>query len=70
MSSLSEVVLAGAIGLGMYELYHHHHYGNFGFGNPNHHFFGGQGYTNPYGYDNMGFNQPTGYHHHHRHHLY
>jgi hypothetical protein len=34
MSNLSEIALAGAVGLGAYELYHHHQYGNFGFGNP------------------------------------
>ncbi|CAF0713151.1 unnamed protein product [Adineta steineri] len=58
-----DMVIVGAVGLGAYELWHHHHYGNFGFGNPyNHAGFGG--YSNPYGYSApYGFNHP--HHHHH-----
>ncbi len=54
-----DVALVGAASLGAYELWHHHHYGNFGFGNPyNQGGFGG--YGTPYGYG-----QPNGHHHHH-----
>ncbi len=54
-----DAALVGAAGLGAYELWHHHHYGNFGFGNPNNQ--GGVGnYGNPYGYG-----QQQGHHHHH-----
>ncbi|CAF1410469.1 unnamed protein product [Adineta steineri] len=39
-----DAALVGAVGLGAYELWHHHHYGTWGFGNPNkHHGGGGQG---------------------------
>ncbi len=31
---LRDVAIAGAIGVGAYELWHLHHYGNLGFGNP------------------------------------
>ncbi|CAF0758254.1 unnamed protein product [Adineta steineri] len=59
-----DMAIVGAVGLGAYELWHHHHYGNFGFGNPyNQAGFGG--YSNPYGYGTpYGFNHP---HHHHHH---
>jgi hypothetical protein len=49
-----DTALVGAAGLGAYELWHHHHYGNFGFGNPyNRGGFGGGfgGYGAPYGYN-------------------
>jgi len=52
-----DAALVGAAGLGAYELYHHHQYGNFGFGNPNNQggFGGGYGdpnaYGAPYGYN-------------------
>ena len=65
MFNLPEVALAGAVGLGAYELYHHHQYGNFGFGNPNHQSFGMGGYGDPYGYGNTGFGQQFGHHQHH-----
>jgi hypothetical protein len=57
-----DVALVGAAGLGAYELWHHHQYGNFGFGNPyNQGGFGGSGgYGTPYGYG-----QSYGHHHHH-----
>jgi hypothetical protein len=45
-----DVALAGAAGLGAYELYHHHQYGNFGFGNPYNQNMGFGGYGDPYGY--------------------
>ena len=49
---LRDVMIAGAIGLGAYELYHYQQYGDFGFGNPNHHHHhhGFGGYGTPYGY--------------------
>ena len=41
---LLHVMIAGAVGLGGYEVWHYHQYGNFGFGNPyHHHGFGGYG---------------------------
>jgi hypothetical protein len=40
-----DAALVGAVGLGAYELWHHHQYGTFGFGNPNNQGgFGGGGY--------------------------
>jgi hypothetical protein len=48
-----DAALVGGAGLGAYELYHHHQYGNFGFGNPYNGGFGGGyggGYGGPYGY--------------------
>ncbi len=53
-----DAALVGAVGLGAYELWHHHQYGNFGFGNPyNQGGFGG-GYGSPYGYGaNYGYPQ-------------
>ncbi|CAF2662103.1 unnamed protein product [Rotaria sp. Silwood2] len=47
---LGDALLAGAVGLGAYELWHHHQYGNFGFGNPYNQggMFGG--YDSSYGY--------------------
>lgn len=51
-----DAALVGAVGLGAYELWHHHHYGTWGFGNPyNQGGFGGYGSV-PYG---------NGHHHHH-----
>ena len=47
---LRDIGLAGAAGLGGYELWHHHHYGNFGFGNPYNQGTGFGGYGAPYGY--------------------
>jgi hypothetical protein len=50
---LRDVGLAGAAGLGGYELWHHHQYGDFGFGNPYNQGFGNGGYGgygSPYGY--------------------
>ena len=47
---LRDVGIAGAVGLGAYELWHHHQYGNFGFGNPNNQGYGYGGYGTPYGY--------------------
>jgi hypothetical protein len=41
MFNLPEMALVDAAGLGVYELYHHHQYGN--------------GYGSLYGYNNMGF---------------
>jgi hypothetical protein len=44
---------AAVVGLAGYELWHHHHYGNFGFGNPYNHYnngFGGGYGGSPYGY--------------------
>jgi hypothetical protein len=56
-----DAALVGGAALGAYELWHHHHYGNFGFGNPNNQLGGfGGGYGAPYGY---------GGHHHHHHFL-
>jgi hypothetical protein len=63
MFNLPELALAGAVGLGAYELYHHHKYGNFGFGNPYNNSFG---YGSPYGY-NTGFG---GSHHGRHHHIF
>lgn len=68
MIELDKAALLGATGLGAYELYHHHRYGNFGFGNPyRHHALvaigGPYGYGVPYGYAYTG----VGYPHHHRH---
>jgi hypothetical protein len=65
MFNVPEMALAGAAGLGAYELYHHHQYGNFGFGNP---YNNGMGYGSPYGYNNMGFGGFGGPHHGHHHH--
>jgi hypothetical protein len=49
-----DAALVGAVGLGAYELWHHHHYGNFGFGNPyNQGGFGGYGAN--YGYPRQYF---------------
>ncbi|CAF4916961.1 unnamed protein product, partial [Rotaria socialis] len=49
MRGLEELALAGAVGLGAYELYHHHQYGNFGFGNPyNNNNNNSFGYGDPY----------------------
>ncbi|UJR07919.1 hypothetical protein I4U23_012202 [Adineta vaga] len=47
-----DAALVGGVALGAYELYHHHQYGNFGFGNPyNGGGYGGSyGYGSPYGY--------------------
>jgi len=44
--------LDAGLGLGAYELWHHHHYGNFVFGNPyHHHHLGGYGgFGARYGY--------------------
>ena len=47
---LRDVALAGAVGLGGYELWHLHHYGNFGFGDPYQQNYNYGGYTTPYGY--------------------
>jgi hypothetical protein len=55
-----DAALVGAVGLGAYELWHHHQYGNFGFGAPNNPQAGFGGYGSPYGYG-----QPHGHHHHH-----
>ena len=50
-----DAALVGAVGLGAYELWHHHHYGSFGFGNPNHHQGGVMNpYSAPYGYTSQG----------------
>jgi hypothetical protein len=60
---LLDVALVGAAGLGAYELYHHHQYGNFGFGNPynqNTGFGGFGGYDSPYG-SPYGYGAPGGY---------
>ncbi|CAF1424283.1 unnamed protein product [Adineta steineri] len=45
-----DAALVGAVGLGAYELWHHHQYGTWGFGNPyNQGGAGGQyGYGDPY----------------------
>jgi hypothetical protein len=55
---LRDVAIAGAVGLGAYELWHLHQYGNFGIGNPYNQnsgilggLFGGpSGYGAPLGY--------------------
>jgi hypothetical protein len=63
-----DVALVGAAGLGAYELWHHHHYGNFGFGNPNNQGgFGGYGNSNNQG-GFGGYGTPYGYGPHHGHH--
>ena len=53
-----DAALIGGAGLGAYELYHHHQYGNFGFGNPYGGGLGGGGfgggYGSPYGYNGYG----------------
>jgi len=55
-----DAALVGAAGLGAYELYHHHEYGNFGFGDPyNQGGFGG-GYGGGYG-DPNAYGAPYGY---------
>jgi len=41
-----DAALVGVAALGAYELWHHHQYGNFGFGNP----YNQGGYGVPYGY--------------------
>jgi hypothetical protein len=46
---LGEIAVLGAMALGAYELYHLERYGNFGFGNPNHHSTGYGGYSTGYG---------------------
>jgi len=51
-----DLALVGAVGLGAYELWHHHHYGNFGFGNPNNQNTGFGGSIDPYG----GYGAPGG----------
>jgi len=57
-----DAALVGAVGLGAYELWHHHHYGTWGFGAPtNQGGFGGYGTQTGYG-------APTGTGHHHHHH--
>ena len=71
MNYLPEAALAAGIGLGAYELYHHHRYGNFGFGNP---YNNGGGFQNFGGYgSSYGYGAPSGFggggfghHHHHR----
>ncbi|UJR08388.1 hypothetical protein I4U23_012659 [Adineta vaga] len=45
------LIFVGAVGLGAYELWHHHHYGNFGFGNPNNHGAFSSPYGASYGYN-------------------
>lgn len=47
---LRDIAIAGAIGLGAYELYHYNRYGNFGFGNPYNNGMNFGGYGSPYGY--------------------
>ncbi|CAF3572675.1 unnamed protein product [Rotaria socialis] len=84
MPDLAELALVGAAAaFGAYELYHHHKYGNFGFGNPYNNSSGYTGYGNQYGYDSeYGYGNPSGYgseygygqtgyghHHHHHHHM-
>ncbi|CAF1148646.1 unnamed protein product [Rotaria sp. Silwood1] len=51
---LGDALLAGAVGFGAYELWHHHQYGNFGFGNPYNYDMSG-GYGSPYGYGSFGY---------------
>jgi hypothetical protein len=41
---------AALVGLVGYELWHYHHYGNFGFGNPYRHQHLLGGFGTPYGY--------------------
>ncbi len=57
-----DIALVGAAGLGAYELWHHHKYGTWGFGNPYNQ--GGFGSFGGYG------GAPYGYGHHHHHHLF
>jgi hypothetical protein len=60
-----DIAAVGAVGLGAYELWHHHHYGTFGFGNPNKQGgMGGQYSQGGFG----GYGAPSGYGNHHGHH--
>ena len=52
-----DAALVGGAGLGAYELYHHHEYGNFGFGNP----YGGGGFGGGGGGFGGGYGSPYGY---------
>lgn len=53
---LRDVAMTGAAGLVGYELWHHHQYGNFGFGNPyqqQNFNYGGYAAPGGYGYPGM-----------------
>jgi hypothetical protein len=63
-----DAALVGVAGLGAYELWHHHHYGTWGFGNPNNHVGATGTYGAPYAYGAAtGYPTSTGHHHHHHH---
>lgn len=68
---LGEIAVLGAMALGAYELYHLERYGNFGFGNPNHHVTGYGGYGTGYGFGDQMLGDPTlGYPPRHHHHIF